>query len=277
MKFGVTLRNMGPEATPQTVKDCAQAAEAYGFESIWITDHLAIPPDDAEGSEGHYLDPLTTLAYLAGVTDTIRLGTGVLILPYRPKLPTAKQIATLQTLAQNRLILGIGAGWMAAEFKALGVNRRRRGAITDDTLDFINACFSSDEVVLNEQPFLFKPRPARPEILVGGSAPHALKRAAAFADGWLPMVADPETLAEDLQAYRALTQGLGQPDGKVSVMTRLPLAQNNPTHNLLTRYHLLGVDRLVHALRYKTVSEYEAELIALKQHVENFESEQLNT
>jgi|SaaInlStandDraft_1057018.scaffolds.fasta_scaffold90482_2 probable F420-dependent oxidoreductase len=277
MKFGVTLRNMGPEATSAAVKECSQTAETYGFESIWITDHLAIPPDDAEGSEGYYLDPLTTLAYLAGVTEKIGLGTGVLILPYRPKLPTAKQIATLQTLAQNRLILGVGAGWMSAEFRALGVDRRQRGAITDETLAFIDACFNSDEVTLNGQSFLFKPRPIRPEILVGGSAPHALKRAAAFADGWLPMVTDPEKLAKDLQDYRELTQRLGQPEGKISVMTRLPLEKAKQVRDLLSQYHSLGVDRLIHAQRYQTVKEYEAGLIALKQHIEHFESRSTNT
>ena len=105
MKIGVTLRNMGPQSTAATMRAGAARAEALGFESLWITDHIAIPPDDAEGSGGRYTDPLTTLAWLGGTTTRIRLGVGVLILPYRPALPTVKQIATV----------------------GLGVERRRRG------------------------------------------------------------------------------------------------------------------------------------------------------
>ncbi len=98
MKLGVVIRSMGPAATRETISECARAAEAAGLDDVWLTDHIAIPPDDAEGSGGRYLDPLATLAYLAGVTSEIGLATGVLILPYRPPLPTAKAIATVQEL-----------------------------------------------------------------------------------------------------------------------------------------------------------------------------------
>ena len=121
---------------------CALAAEAAGVESIWTTNHLAIPPDDAEGSGGRYMDTLATLAWLAGITTRVTLGFAVLILPYRAALATAKQIATIQELSGNRLVVGAGVGWMAAEFQALGVDRRARGRITDETLAFFNACFA---------------------------------------------------------------------------------------------------------------------------------------
>ena len=81
MHIGITLRNMGEQSTAPVMRSGAQAAEASGFESLWITDHIAIPPDDAEGSGGRYLDTLTTLAWLAAATETIQLGSGVLILP----------------------------------------------------------------------------------------------------------------------------------------------------------------------------------------------------
>ena len=123
MDIGVTIRNMGDQSTADLVLACARAAESAGMESVWVTDHVAIPPDDAEGSGGRYLDTLTTLAWLGGATERIKLGSGVLILPYRPKLPTARQVATLQELTGERLILGVGAGWMDAEFRALGVER----------------------------------------------------------------------------------------------------------------------------------------------------------
>ena len=107
-----------------------------GFESVWIVDHIAIPPDAAEGSGGRYLDVLATLAWLAGITKRVKLGSGVLVLPYRAALPTAKQIATVQELSGNRLIMGMGIGWMDSEFKALGLNRHNRGRVSDETLAF---------------------------------------------------------------------------------------------------------------------------------------------
>ena len=90
MKLGLYLRNMGPQSTRATILECAHAAEAAGIDDLWVADHIAIPPDDAEGSGGRYLDPLATLAFLAGATTRIGLGTGVLVLPYRPPLATAK-------------------------------------------------------------------------------------------------------------------------------------------------------------------------------------------
>ncbi len=260
MEIGTTLRNMGLESTAQVMLACANAAQERGVESIWITDHIAIPPDDAEGSGGRYLDTLTTLAWLAGVTTEIKLGSGVLIVPYRAALPTAKQVATVQELSGHRLILGVGVGWMDPEFRALGVDRHRRGAITDETLRFFNTCFAQDEVALNGQPFLFKPRPAKPPILVGGAAPHAIKRAAELADGWLPMANNPSKLAEPIQTYRHLTDALGKPRGNVTVMTGLPLDDPATSRQTLDAYREMGVDRLVCAMRYTDVDGYQAQL-----------------
>ncbi len=192
MRLGIVIRVMGAQSTPDLIAACARAAEQAGLDDIWVVDHIAIPPDDAEGSDGRYLDPLATLAYLAGRTERVGLGTSILNLPYRPPLPTAKQIATIQELSGGRLLLGVGIGWMEAEFRALGVDRRRRGVISDATLEFLHRCFADDLVEANGQEFLFRPRPARPPIFVGGQPPHALERAVRYGDGWLPMVRDPE-------------------------------------------------------------------------------------
>src|SRR5512143_1541367 len=131
MQLGLYLRNMGPQSAPDVLLACARTAEDAGVDELWVADHVAIPPDDAEGSGGRYLDPLATLAVLAGATSRIGLGTGVLVLPYRPPLPTAKWVATIQELSGGRLLLGVGAGWMEAEFRAVGVDRNQRGRITD--------------------------------------------------------------------------------------------------------------------------------------------------
>src|SRR5258706_14881538 len=152
MKLGLYLRNMGEQSTAQTLLDCARAAEAADIDDLWVADHMAIPPDQAEGSNGRYLDPLATLAFLAAATSRIGLGTGVLVLPYRPALPTTKWVATIQELSAGRLLFGVGVGWMQPEFRAVGVAYRERGRITDQALAFLQSCFARDEVEANGQP-----------------------------------------------------------------------------------------------------------------------------
>ena len=260
MELGISIRNMGTQSTRETVAACARAAEERGVESIWITDHIAIPPDDAEGSGGRYLDTLTTLAWLAGQTERIKLGTGVLILPYRAALPTAKQVATVQELSGNRLILGVGIGWMDPEFRALGVDRHARGRISDQTLAFFHECFDQDEVTANGQTFLFKPRPPKPPILIGGRAPHALARAAKYGDGWFPMARTPENLGPAIAQYRQMTEAQGRPPGQITVSTRLPLDEPGQTRDLWAQYRDLGADRLICGLGYDTGDQFRSKL-----------------
>src|SRR6185312_1554946 len=115
MRYGIAIRNMGPQSTHATILACAKSAEQLGFDAVFVSDHLCIPPDQTEGSGGRYLDVLATLAFLAGATQRIRLGVSVLVLPYRPPVLTAKQVATIQELSGGRMILGVGVGWMKSE------------------------------------------------------------------------------------------------------------------------------------------------------------------
>lgn len=261
MQLGVTLRNMGPQAAPELLVPCARAAEEAGLESLWITDHIAIPPDDAEGSGGRYTDPLTTLAYLAGCTERIRLGTGVLILPYRRPLPVAKAVATVQELSGGRLLLGVGAGWMEPEFRAVGARRSRRGRDTDAALDLLVRCFADDEVTANGQPFLFRPRPPRPPIYVGGAGEHALRRTVRFADGWLPMGADPEKLRPAAERLGELAREAGRPVPEIVALGALPLDDPPAARARLDALAALGVSRFVQgAGRYPDVDAYRRHL-----------------
>ena len=263
MHIGAILRNMGEQSSAATMAACARAAEAAGLESIWVTDHIAIPPDKAEGSGGRYVDPPIALAWLAGITQTIRLGVSVLNLPYRPALPLAKQIASLQELSGERLLLGTGLGWMKEEFQALGVDRRRRGRISDQTLAFIHDCFDHDEVTANGQPFLFRPRPARPPIYVGGAAPHALQRAARYGDGWLPTAMTPEQLPEARAQYAEFCAARGRPVGEIVVMGGLPLNDTAAAAQRLREFAEAGASRLIVSAPYANSDDYRRGLDAL--------------
>jgi len=246
VKLGIALRNMGPQSAPETVVACARHADAAGLDSLWVADHLAIPPEDAEGSDGRYLDPLATLAFLAAATRRIGLGTGVLILPYRPALLVAKQVATLQELSGGRLLLGVGVGWMEPEFRALGVARRRRGALADASLELLHRCFAADRVEANGQRFLFRPRPARPPLLVGGAPPPALERAVRWGDGWMPMGGDPEALRDPAAELRRRFAEAGRPPPEIVTYAGLPLDAPDRARRRLAALAEVGVTRVVH-------------------------------
>ena len=256
MKLGLYLRNMGPQSTRQSLLECVRAAEDAGVDDVWVADHVAIPPDDAEGSDGRYLDPLATLAFLAGATTRIGLGTGVLVLPYRPALPTAKWMATIQELSAGRLLLGVGVGWMPAEFRALGVDLARRGKISDSHLDFFDRCFAGVEVEENGQKFLFRPRPPRPPIFVGGAAPHAWRRAARWGDGWFP-VGLPADLAAPLVAeFQETAARAGRPPMELVMGVSLALDDPPRAADQARAYADAGATRLAHAWRYDSPSAF---------------------
>ena len=250
MRLGIMARNMGPAATAPVLTAVAEAAEGEGLDALWVVDHVAIPPDQAEGSEGRYLDPLATLGYLAARTERIALGTAVLVLPYRPPLVTAKWVATLQELSGGRLRLGVGVGWMRDEFRVLGVDHRRRGALSDEVLRLLARCFAGDLVEERGQSFLFRPRPAPPPLYVGGAAPHAVERALRFAAGWMPMALEPEALrgpSAELRE-RAAAAGLARPE--VVVLQGLPMSDPGRAREQIAAYAEAGADALIHAERY---------------------------
>jgi len=221
VKYGIAVRNMGPQSTRATIRACAAAAESLGYDAVFVSDHLCIPPDQTEGSGGRYLDVLTTLAYLAGITDRIRLGISVLVIPYRPAVLTAKQVATIQELSGGRMILGAGVGWMKPEFDALGVDKSRRGRITDETLRILRHLFTHEASAYNGETvrfpaFVFAPRPVAPEIWIGGNSEKAIARVIEFGNGWHPMMP-----ADQLKpAVATLKQKLGEQKSGVEIVVR---------------------------------------------------------
>jgi probable F420-dependent oxidoreductase len=228
MKYGIAIRNMGPQSNRATFRACARSAEDAGFDALFVSDHLCIPPDQTEGSGGRYLDVLAALAYLAGMTSRIRIGVSVLVLPYRPAVLTAKQVATIQELSGERMILGVGVGWMKPEFDALGIDLRQRGVVTTETLRVLHHLFDNRDATAYEgklvkfPAFVFEPHPKRPPIWVGGGGPKALERVVEFGDGWHPMqrAAELKPLVEDL---RARMRAAGKPEPEIVVRRGLKL------------------------------------------------------
>lgn len=257
MRVGMFLRNSGPPSSADLIAACARAADDMGIDDLWVLDHVAIPPDDAEGSGGRYVDPLATLAFAAGLTSRVRLGTSVLIAPYRPPLPTAKWLASIQELSNGRLAAGFGVGWMAAEFQALGVDRRRRGALTDETLQVILDCFASDEVELNGQSFLFKPRPKRPPIIIGGAATHALARVVQYGEGWIPTGLDAAALREPAAKLNADMRAAGKKPAEIIPLVSVPLDDIGAAAAMIAEFAEAGATGIEHPARYNDVAEFQ--------------------
>jgi len=203
VKFGIALPNFGKYADSHSISTVARAAERLGYGSVWVSEHIVVP----KGHRGFgtvFYEPLTTLAYVAASTSTVSLGTSVLVLPLRNPLVLAKSLSTLDQISGGRLILGVGAGWLEEEFRALGVPFGKRGAVTDEYIEVLKALFASAEPEFEGDYFrfggvVFDPIPIqkpRPPILVGGGSAAAIRRAARYGDGWHPVGMAPEELGE---------------------------------------------------------------------------------
>lgn len=275
MRFGFALRSMGAAASSSVLREAAIQADQAGLDTIWVQDHVAIPPDDIEGSNGRYLDPLTTLAWLAAATERVHIGTAVLVIPYRPPLPTAKAVATVQELSEGRLELGIGVGWMDPEFNALGVDRHARGRITNETLAFIKEAFEAkdDVVQLNGQRFVFRPNPIRPRIWIGGGAPHALERTAKLGDGWMPMTDDPEKLAAPIRTLRARFEDLGRSEPEIAALGALGRRSKAEDLERLGALAELGVTEFIQGARYNDLDGFQRSFDPLTERIEAYRAQ----
>ena len=243
--FGCSLPTRGPMASPQTLRSLAQRAEDLSYDSVWVSDHIVLPrkidsfyPYAADGvptflPDEIYYEPLAALNYLAGCTQRVRLGTHVLILPYRNPVLTAKILATLDVLSAGRLILGAGVGWMEEEFQALGLNTyHERGAVTDEYIELYKELWSKDNPVFNGKYYQiagsgFQPKPVQkphPPIWIGGHTGPAIRRAAKYGEGWMPIglrppaILEPEELAGKIARLRTLTARAGRPEDAVEVV-----------------------------------------------------------
>ncbi|MEU9375976.1 LLM class flavin-dependent oxidoreductase [Streptomyces sp. NPDC048255] len=177
MKIGVNVLNFGPGIDPGVLRSWAQTVEGLGFDLLMVSDHVAITPDVAERYPAPFYEPFTTLSWLAGLTTRVRLGTTVLIAPYRHPLLTARMAANLNELSGGRLVLGVGVGWARQEFAALGIPFEHRGRLTDDHLQDVRAAWADTASYGNR----------KIPVWVGGNSDAGLRRAVRLGDAWHPL------------------------------------------------------------------------------------------
>ena len=203
MDWGVHLPQLGQQVNRETLSNFARRIDDLGVHSGWVSDHVCWPADiDAKypySDDGSFpapndmawLDPIGTLLFVAGCTTNIKLGTSVLILPYRLPVVTAKQLATLDVLSNGRLILGVGVGWMHEEAAVLGMPFDQRGKRSDEQLDIFRLLFNEEEPDYDGRFYQlpkvrFEPKPIQNPvpIWVGGNSPGAFRRAARYGQGF---------------------------------------------------------------------------------------------
>ena len=256
MKLGYFGIGSGPCADPRAATRAAQAAEAAGFESVWTGEHVVLPsqqvPPSPVPAEFPMLDPPATLAFLAGVTRTLRLGTGIVILPQRNPVVLAKELASVDVLSGGRLIFGVGVGYLEPEFDAIGVSFRDRGARADEYIDAMRALWTQSAPSFDGRFVSFDgidahPRPVQkpaPPVVIGGTSPAALERAVARGNGWYGFALDFERTVASVDGLRAAAKRVERPAElgtlELSVTPALLLDRD-----VVRRFEDLGVDRLI--------------------------------
>lgn len=285
MKIGLVLPTTAPVASARAIADVARHAEMLGMDAVWVIDHIAIPrhmasrslytPDGTYPSPDPPWEPLSVLAYVAAQTERIRLGTAVLVLPYRHPLTVAKTAATVDALSGGRLDLGVAPGWLAEEFGALGIDGfSDRGAMTDEHIAAMKEAWGSDPCTFHGRFYDFdelnvSPKPVQrphPPLLVGGISDAALRRAAR-AEGWLAIALLPAEFAARRRRLDRFAASLGRSpaelqacltigiqvtdddrlaDGMPPELQRLAIV-GSPTQiaERLADYETAGVDRVI--------------------------------
>jgi probable F420-dependent oxidoreductase len=249
MQFGFNLPNSGALADPEIMTRIALEGEALGFDYLTVTDHVTLPdmaepgyPYSESGAfystdSAYRHEMLTLAAYLAAVTKRVRLVLAVLVVPNRPAVLAAKQLATIDVLSGGRLTVGIGAGWLKAEFDAVVTTPfAERGAVTDEYVAAFKTLWTEKKPVIagkyvQYDRLLLEPKPVRkphPPIWVGGESGPSLRRAAKFGDAWYPIGTTNAHLLDSLPRYRAgvarlrqLTEAAGRPANAVALTYRI--------------------------------------------------------
>ena len=263
MDVGVFVPLGNGNASPEILRAVGTEVEARGFESVWVPEHVVLfdeyesqypySPDGKfpGGADSGMLEPLTALTYIAAVTDRIRLGTGICLVPQRNPVYTAKQVTDLDNLSGGRVDFGIGIGWLREEFEALAMPFERRGQRADDHLEVMRSLWTEETSEFHGEtydlaPCRMYPKPIQtphPPIHVGGESDGALRRVARLGQGWITFNRRPEDLAEPLARLDAVLADHGRSRQDV-VITACPYFHAT-TPEMVKEYADAGVDRLI--------------------------------
>ena len=262
MKFGLMFTNVGPFGQPDHLENLARSAEEVGIESIFTVEHVVVPKDyqseypysptgKMPGEESAPIpDPVLPLAYAAAVTEKLRLGTGVMILPQRHPAYVAKQMATLDNLSRGRAILGVGIGWLREEFETVGIPFKERAARTEESIRAIRSLWKGEAEAFEGEfyrwgPVESNPKPVQPggvPILVGGHVEGAARRAARFGDGFFPARGhDLAELGSLIDAVRDECGKIGRDPAEVEITAGTAVQDIDAVR----RYEDLGLSRIV--------------------------------
>jgi probable F420-dependent oxidoreductase len=264
MKFGLRLPGAGPYAGPDAIVAFATLAEERGFDSVWMTDHVALPVDigsrypyTKDGKffwppETPYLDTILTLTWAAAATQRIQVGTSVLIAGWHHPLNTAKALATLDVLNGGRTIVAVGTGWMREQFEIFGTPFETRGPRTTEYLKLLRHLWTADTIDFSGDFFRFSgfkfyPKPVRePSIPLwcGGKSTGVLRRVAAAADGWHPLYIAPDELETKLKELDRYLSENGRTMDEITLSAR-PVSQATLDRATIDRYAGLGVKLLI--------------------------------
>jgi probable F420-dependent oxidoreductase len=220
MKFGVCIPNYGETVTVDGLRTVALEAERMGYDSVWTTDHILMPTQSGTPYE-RILESISSLAYLAPLTSTVKLGISSLIMAMRNPVVVAKQLATVDRISGGRVMLATSAGWVEKEFAYLGSNFRDRGKRLDDSIRLIralwggsaNARFDGKNIPHEFSDVVFEPRPIQRNltIWIAGASEAAMKRAITLGDAWHPNVYPLDTFKKLVTQFRNLSGGKNKP------------------------------------------------------------------
>jgi len=286
MRFGVHLVAAGKMIEGESIARVARRAEELGYDSLWVSDHIIFPtqlqsayPYSPDGKlplepTNPLLEPFTVLSYAAAVTKIIKLGTSVIIVPYRDPLVTAKIVSSLDVLSGGRFIFGVGVGWLEEEFRALRQNLRDRAAQTREALLVMKACWTQDSPEFHGKFFdfsgiKFAPKPRQkpyPPIWFGGNSPSALKRAVEHGDGWHAVWETPEEVNEKARTLRDLCTNAGKNFADfpltINVNNRVPYTIEN-----VKKYEAAGISMMF------IPRSFQADVNTMIENMENFAKE----
>lgn len=282
MKFGLAFANTGYGATPEGAATLGTIAEEAGFDSLWTVEHVVVPAGyesqypysptgKMPGNEDNPIpDPLIWLTWVAAATRTIKLATGILILPQRNPVVLSKEVATLDHLSGGRVILGIGVGWLREEFDAIGVDFDDRGAITDEYAEALRTLWRDEEPTFSGRWASFEkakmyPKPVQRggvPIHVGGHSKAAARRAGRLGDGFFPAKGSLEQLTELFEVARAAAREAGRDPSAIEMTCGGAMDVEG-----VKRYADAGADRLVIPAFGRDAEQYRQMLGAFSENV----------